>query len=136
MITIKNDAQVKAVLQTITLRHAKNLTRSTIHGVAGEIRDQVKFRAPDDPYTSRNDIVRTTKSKRERERRGVFRSSVRIGAFYWRYHEWGTVKMHARPFVRPSVDVVWPHIAAIFRRQFGQKLEAMLARQAKQAAKK
>jgi len=130
-IEIKNGAQVKHVLETVTPRVAKNLSRSTVHGVAGEVRDEIKRVAPDDPRTKQGDIKRTTKIKRERPRFTYFSSTVRIGAFYWRFLEYGTIKLSARNFVLRSVEKIRPNLPEIFKRQFGKKLEAALKRAAK-----
>lgn len=129
MIKIENDKDVIDVLQSVTPRVAKNLVRATVHGVAGEVRDEIKRVAPDDPATRKGDIVRTTKAKRLRQRAPwLFESSVRIGAFYWRFHEYGTQKLSERPFVLPSAERVRGDLVPTFRKQFGKKLEATLKR--------
>jgi len=127
-IEIRNAEQVKHILETVTPRVSKNLVRSTVHGVAGEVRDEIKRVAPDDPRTRKGDIKRTTKSKRERQRGSYFSSTVRIGAFYWKFLEFGTVKISARNFVLRSAEKIRPKLPVIFRKQFGSKLEAALKR--------
>lgn len=128
MIKIKNDQAVKDILITVTPKVARNLVRSTVHGVAGEIRDDIKRTAPDDPSTRKDDLIRSTKTKRERAKGWYFSSTVRIVRFYWRFLEFGTVKLIPRPFVLPAVERARTDLVARFRSQFGKKLEAMLAR--------
>ncbi|WP_424974263.1 HK97-gp10 family putative phage morphogenesis protein [Dinoroseobacter sp. S124A] len=135
-IRIKNDRDVMAVLLTVAPREASNLNRTTVHGIAGDVRDGIKAVAPDNPYTTRGDIVRSTKAKRERGSRYYAKSSVRIEtkrggkktAPYWTFIENGTVKMRARPFVRPLVEKTRPRLPMLYRKQFGLKLAARLAR--------
>lgn len=130
-IVIKNGAQVKHVLETLAPRTASNLVRATVHGVAGDVRDEIKRAAPDDPATRSGDIKRTTKAKREKQQGSYFSSTVRIGAFYWRFLEFGTVHITARSFVLNSVERIRPRLPDLFRLQFGKKLEAALKRASK-----
>jgi phage protein, HK97 gp10 family len=50
------------------------------------------------------------------------RITIDAGAFYWRFLEYGTVKMTARPFIRPSTE---EESSNFIRRMqdFGNKLE-------------
>lgn len=135
-LKLKGDAQVIRVLTVVAPREAINLNRSTVHGIAGLVRDGIKAVAPDDPYTTRGDIVRSVKAKRERSPKLRPVSSVRIKttrngkvtAPYWFYQERGTIKMPARPFVKPLAEKTRPRLPALYRAQFGKKLEARLAR--------
>lgn len=137
----KNDREIVHLLSQIAPREAKNLARSTVHAVAGEVRDQIKRFAPDHPDTKKGDIKRSTKAKRERLRGGVARSTVRIqtqkqtgknkGFPYWLIQEYGNLRRQGvgrNAFVRPAVDRVAPDIPEMFRRNFGVKLEARLRR--------
>lgn len=128
MIKVKNDQVVKDILVNVTPKVARNLVRSTVHGVAGEIRDDIKRNAPDDPRTRKGDLVRSTKTKREKPKGWYFASTVRIHRFYWRFLEFGTVKLVSRPFVLPAAKRAEADLVQTFRTQFGKKLEAMLAR--------
>lgn len=140
-IEFKNDREVINLLGNIAPREARNLARSTIHAVAGEVRDEIKRIAPDHPDTKKGDIKRSTKSKRERMRGSVARSTVRIqtqkqsgknrGFPYWLIQEYGNLNRQGvgrNVFVRPAVDRIMPDVPALFRRNFGIKLEARLRR--------
>lgn len=140
-IEFKNDRQVISVLGQIAPREARNLARSTTHATAGEVRDIIKRLAPDHPDTKKGDIKRSTKSKRERVRGSVVRSTVRIqtakqtgknrGFPYWLIQEYGSLNRQGvgkNVFVRPAIDRVAPDLPAIWRRNFGLKLEARLRR--------
>jgi HK97 gp10 family phage protein len=52
--------------------------------------------------------------------------------FYWKFLEYGTSKMAARPFFRPAIQVVQPQLIKIV----GDKLKAGIDRAAKQAGAK
>ena len=127
-VTLHGIKDVERMLESFAPREAKNLLRATIHGVAGDVRDEIKRKAPDDPATIKGDLIRTTKTKRERVKGSFISSTVRIRAFYWLFIERGTVKMAANPFIRRSIMAVEPRLNRIFVTQFGQKLEARLAR--------
>jgi HK97 gp10 family phage protein len=55
--------------------------------------------------------------------RGLYgRVTVSGDAFYWRFVEYGTVKMAAKPFVRPSVEMEQPQFLERVR-NVGRELE-------------
>lgn len=140
-IEFKNDQAVISLLSQIAPREAKNLARSTTHAVAGDVRDKIKRIAPDHPDTKKGDIKRSTKSKRERMRGSVARSTVRIqtqkqtgknrGFPYWLIQEYGDLNRQGvgrNVFVRPAIDRVAPDLPVMWRQHFGLKLEARLRR--------
>lgn len=131
---------VSDVLAKVGPREARNLLRNTVHAVAGQIRNDMRKRAPKDEGTLRKAIT----AKRERMRGGVVASNVTIthgkgvrhNAFYWHMIEYGTSQSVAKPFIVPSVEAMRPQIPGIFTREFGAKYEQMMARKLRQAAKK
>ncbi len=120
---------------TLAPRQARNLARSTVHGVAGEIRKQMKKKAPKDDGTLRKAI----KAKRRKMQGNTAISDVRIehgngvknDAWYWHFSEFGTTHHSAQPYIRPTVSEVEPQLPQIFQREFAKKLEKALAREAK-----
>jgi HK97 gp10 family phage protein len=62
------------------------------------------------------------------------RAGIRIidDAFYWRFLEFGTSKMAARPFFRPAIDTVSPQLVHIV----GEQLQAGIDRAAKKLGAK
>lgn len=127
--------EFKQMTSRLAPKQAKNLTRSTVQGVAGEVRKRMRRNAPKDEGTLRKAI----KSKRRRMQGDTAISDVRIehgkgvknDAWYWHFIEFGTQKKSATPFIRPTVDEMEPELPEIFRRQFGKKLEKQLDRIAK-----
>lgn len=127
-MNIKGLEGVRHVLEDVTPRNAKNLMRATIHGVAKEVRDEIRENAPTDgaPYTLRPAI----KHKRQRGTRDKVGSAVTIDkkAFFWRFLEWGTVEIAERKFILRAVESVTPRLQAIFVQTFGNRLEASIKR--------
>jgi HK97 gp10 family phage protein len=131
---------VQDMLRDVAPREAKNLLRSTVHAVAGEVRKDMRKRAPKDEGTLRKAIV----TKRDKPRGNRVSSSVVIthgkgtknDAWYWHMVEWGTTEHPAQPFLTPAVEAMRPQILGIYKREFGKKYEALLKRRAKKAAKR
>lgn len=124
---IKGIDDVNEILSQIAPRQAKNIMRATVHGVAGEIRDDAKGHMSEDTGVMR----KSTKAKRERGTPTTLVSTVRVtlAAFYWRFREYGqgpdgvedAMFMKAVAMFRANMD-------RIFLNQFGKKFEAALKR--------
>lgn len=135
-IVIDGLDNLEIMLGDIAPRQARNLNRSTIHAVAGVIRNDARKRAPKDEGTLRKAI----KAKRRRPKNpDAPYSDVMVehgddakhDAFYWRFIEYGTVDEAARPFIGPAMEAARPLIPTIYREQFAKKYAAYLARKAK-----
>lgn len=137
-IKIEGMEDLKKVLDQMAPKASRNLMRSTIHAIAGQIAKEAKGQAPKDSGT----LKKAIKAKRRRPKTPdkPF-SDVMIehggqatnDAFYWRFVEYGTQNAPAHPFMQPAIDLMRPQVPAIMREQFGKKLEAMLKRAAKKA---
>lgn len=131
---------VSDVLAKVGPREARNLLRNTIHAVAGDLRDDMRQRAPKDDGTLRKAIT----AKRERVRGDEVASNITIthgkrerhNAYYWHMVEWGTMKDTAQPYITPAVESLRPQIPGIFTREFAVKYEQLMQRKLKAAAKK
>lgn len=131
---------VERTLKTLLPKHATNIMRATVHGIASEVTKDARKRAPKDTGALRKAI----KAKRRRMKNGNPRSDVIItqgrdakhDAYYWRFIEHGTVDQPERPFIRPAVDAARANLDEIITRQFGKKLEAAARREAKKQAKR
>jgi HK97 gp10 family phage protein len=128
-ITVEGLDEVIATLKDVTPREAINLARSTVHAIAGKVRDEIRKDAPRDRGVLKKSIV----SVRRRGTPTTVQSDVVVkpDAFYYFFQEFGTVKQPARPFITPNVEEIRPKIPEIYRREFGVKLERALARKAK-----
>lgn len=138
-IEVRGLKEMDEVFNEIAPKHAVNISRAMIHGIAGEIRDEAKRNAPKDEGV----LEKAIKAKRRRMRYNWIASDVivehgataRNDAFYWRFIERGTSTRPERPFVLTSVRALESRLPEIMRAQFMDKLTAALARQRRRAAK-
>jgi len=119
---------IDALLAQVAPKQARNIMRATVHQVAGEVRDDARDRAPSDGLPVR--LKRAIRAKREKVVYGRIRSTVRVSrdAFYWRFHEYGTVKMPERPFFGPAVERLRATWTERYLQAFLNKFIAALAR--------
>jgi len=149
---IKNEIAVVGIddvmkaLGDMAPKYAKNLIRSTVHGVASEIAKQVKESAP---YKT-NNLKKSVKAKRRKSPPAKPVSEVyfthgdeaKYDGFYWRFIEHGTKgndkhnALPARPFVQPIKDEFSQKMPEIIREQFVKKLTKMTNAQLKKNAKR
>lgn len=97
-------------------RVAKNALRAAVNAGASTIKKQVLANAPTDTGLLKKNIYQ----KQIREASGQYRQTFAVGVrqgrarnkdgskkelpFYWRFMEFGTSKMPARPFIRPAFE--------------------------------
>lgn len=135
--------EIQNILEEVAPKHARNLMRATMHGVASEITKRAKKRVRVDS----GNLKKAIKTKRKKSHPDKPTSQVYIttgksaknDGFYWRFIEYGTRGKTAneeRPFIKPSVKEVQAQLPTILKRQFGKKLEAAIRREKKKRAKK
>lgn len=131
-VELKGMDDVEKLLGEIAPNQAQNIMRATIHGVAGQIRDDAKDRMPLDE----GDMIAGTKAKREKVRYGFASSTVRVaGAFYWRFVEYGQgPDGWAQSMFGKAVDNYRARQNQIMLQEFGKKFEAALMRARKRQA--
>lgn len=135
---ITGTKDVQKILDDIAPRHARNLMRATIQGVASTIAKDARNNAPRDTGTLKKAIkAKRKKSPPDKPVSEVYvthGNSAKHDAFYWRFVEYGTAGDTAqpeRPFIRPASEKARANFEAILTQQFGKKLEAKLRREAK-----
>lgn len=138
---IEGVEEISNVLGNLTPKQANNLMRSTIHGVAGEIRDEAKKNIPIKTGNLRKAIkTRRRRSQPEKPISDVYFTQgkkARHDGFYWRFVEHGTGGRNpqpARPFVRPAKDKILRQLPRIMDKQFSKKLTAWYKRASKRVA--
>lgn len=115
-ISITGLAELEKRLLDFPDRLAKNILAGAIRAGAAVIRDEARSKAPKDTGEMARDIL----IKKARGGNGLtFHVYVRSGkksrlagrkrnvsrdSFYWRFVEFGTSKMGAKPFMRPAFD--------------------------------
>lgn len=112
--------ELAAAMRELGARTAKNTLRRAVSAGAAVVRNEARSRAPVDTGEMKKDI----QMKREKDQRGGplaarFSVFVRSGkksrlagrardvqkdSFYWKFVEYGTSKMPAQPFMRPSFE--------------------------------
>lgn len=136
-ITIDGLQELQARLQQLPGKIAKNALRQATSAAAATIRDEARSRAPVDTGEMRKDI----QIKREREStayRAVYSVFVRTGkksriggrarnvdkdSYYWRFVEFGTSKMAAKPFMRPAFEAKKEAAAAAMKSTLAKRIE-------------
>lgn len=127
-VTLRGIDDVNDLLTKVAPRQGYNIMRATVHGMAGQIRDEAKKKAPKDE----GDLRKGIKAKRERSVRGRLLSTVRAAPFYWRFLEYGQGPDNVEhAFFLRSVEEFRADMHARFLTEFGKKWEAALARAAK-----
>jgi HK97 gp10 family phage protein len=129
-------------------RLAKNGLRAAVYAGAKVIRDEARLRAPrwtgpvskghPPPGTLRRSIIMKQIREQSDARRQTFYVAVRHGkqyrnqgkkgnlsqdAFYWRFVEFGTVKMSARPFMRPAFEAKKREAVEAIKQRLAEKVE-------------
>jgi HK97 gp10 family phage protein len=141
-IVIEGVEDIQKILDEIAPKHARNLMRTTIHGVASEITKLAKKKVPKKTGNLKKAIK--TKRKKSHPDKPVSQVYITTGrsakydGFYWRFVEYrtgGKTAQKARPFIRPASDYVRANFNKILKNQFGKKLERKLASEAKKGAK-
>lgn len=131
--------ELHVTLKDFAPNEARNLLRATVHGVAGEVRDRLRRRAPKKSGT----LSKAFRADRLKSDRDNPQSAVNVthgkgekyDAFYWHMVEHGTVNADASPFIGPTVEEMRPDLPGVYRQEFGEKYEKALAKRAKKGGK-
>lgn len=145
---VKGAAELVKALKALPDRVARNGLRASVYAGAKVVRDEAKSRAPvaqeiknprhPPPGTLRRSVI----MKHIRELSGLTRQTffitVRQGkkyrnqgkrrnlsqdAFYWRFVEFGTRKMAARPFLRPALEAKRYEAADAIKSRLAKRIE-------------
>lgn len=127
---IEGIEDINALLSKVAPKKAKNIMRATVHGVAGQVRNDAKKAMPSDT----GDMKRSTKAKRRRQRGNKIASDVIVEkkAFYWRFLEYGQGPdgREVAMFMQ-AVEKLKADFPRILSEQFVKKFEAALKRASK-----
>lgn len=133
-VEILGEQDIKKIFDEIAPKHARNLTRATVQGIAREVAKEAKKGAP---VGRTGNLKKSIKAKRKKSNRDRPISVVHAkGAFYWRFVEYGTggpVPQEPNPFITRAYEKVRANYKTIFREQFGKKLESLLKREKKKS---
>ena len=122
-VEILGEKDIERIFNEIAPKHARNLARSTVAGVAREVAKEAKKEAP---KGRTGQLRRSIKTRRKKSPPDKPVSVVHVlkAAFYWRFVEYGTsgpVPQDPNPFIMRSLEKVKANYKNIFREQFGKK---------------
>ena len=140
--------QLAKALRELPQRVARNGLRAAVYAGAKVIRDEAKLQAPvatgdlGPNQPPRGTLKRSVIMKQIPELSGAqkqtFFVTVRHGkkyrkqgkkgnlsqdAWYWRFVEFGTIKMSARPFLRPAFDMKKHEAVTAIKTRLAQRIE-------------
>lgn len=143
-ISITGLADLEKRLEQFSDRIARNALRGAVSAGAAIIRSEARRLAPKDT----GEMVRDIMIKRAREVKGsgliTYHVFVRTGkksrmagkkrnisrdSFYWRFVEFGTSKMSAKPFMRPAFDTKKTEAVERIREYLSARIEKEAAKQ-------
>lgn len=128
LVNISGLRELQAALKELPERVAKNALRASVYAGAKIVRDDAKQRAPiftgpviqghPPPGTLKKSVIMKQIPEQSGKFHQTFYVAVRHGkkyqkvgkkeinrdAFYWRFVEFGTANMAARPFMRPAFE--------------------------------
>jgi len=151
-------SELNKQLKALGPRIEKNILRGGVRAVAREIANDAKANVPADTGNLRRNIV--VRGFRGQRTRGKNRDTVRAGvvireegkrgkivrgeggalgikvlrqnnAFYWRFVEYGTKRMPARPFLRPAYDRMQSRISQVMGGYIRARIDKEIAKGAK-----
>lgn len=131
------------IFEDILPKHARNLSRAFVHGLASDMSKEAKKRVPSDSGS----LKKAIKAKRRKSKPDQPISDVIVekgkdkknDGFYWHFVEFGTGGKNPhpeQPFLRPAKDLVQAELPERAEAQFKKKLNALIKREQKKAAKK
>ena len=133
-VSIDGLEELNYMAERVSPRVANRLSRNTVNYLAGQLRNAMRKRAPKDKGTLRRAIhvVRRkgTPTNAVSDVRVGHGRGARWDAWYWHFIEFGTIRHGAQPFIQPTIDEFTPQMPAIYRKEFGRRLEKQLEKEA------
>lgn len=122
--------ELEQMLKDVLPADAKKALQGTTNKLADKMRDRLRAAAPKDSGLLEKQIkARAIKSKKPNHpAAGVF---IGDDAFYWRFLEYGTVNMPAKPFIARTVEQNRSSVVSTFEHD----LQAQLAASARKRKK-
>jgi HK97 gp10 family phage protein len=137
-VTLRVDglSDLQEKLRQLGPRLSRNGLRSAVNAGAQVIRREVKARAPSDTGTMQRAIYVKQIREKSSDVQQTFFVGVRSGkrfqkkgldAYYWRYVEFGTRKMAARPFIRPAFEAKKSAAVEAIKAKLAERIEKLAA---------
>ena len=141
-IHVEGMDDLRNMLQNIAPRAAKNIARSAVHSIAAQIRDEVRANIPRSVTGKMKKSVRAFRKKsypnnpKSTVRIDSRKKDVQDDAYYWKWVEYGkragkSGEQKPTHFIAKIKEKYSRNMPALLREAYGKKLEAYLARQAR-----
>jgi HK97 gp10 family phage protein len=140
-IQITGLSDLEKRLRELPDRLAKNVLRGAVRAGAVVIQKEAKLLAPKDTGEMARDImVKAAKSSKgfiayhvyvrtgKKSRLAGRKRNVNRDSFYWRFVEFGTSKMAAKPFMRPAFDTKKESATEAIRDYMAQRIDKELSK--------
>ena len=135
--------ETQRILNEVTPRHARNLNRATVFGVAQTARDKVKQKVKSMFPGGTGNLFKSIKAKRKKSHRDYPKARVvftqgtnaKNDGFYWRFLEHGTINMSGKPYIEPVKEWVKANLVGVYKEACGKKYAAAIRRENKKIAK-
>jgi HK97 gp10 family phage protein len=132
-ISTKLKGDLTSALDRLASASAESALRSAGYAGAKVFQDEAKARVPvDTGILQDNIIVKRAEEKSKGAMSQTYIVTVRKGkkggpdAFYWRFVEFGTSKMSARPFMRPAFDSKSKEAVDAMKQKLSEKVAELL----------
>ena len=134
---IEGLAELRQKLLTLPKELQKGPLRSAVSAGAKVIQDKAKALAAEDTGTLKRAIYRTRSRSMSSAVQETAIVGVRYGkrfrrrnldAWYWRFLEFGTSKMAARPFLRPAFDTSKEKAVEVLKAKLLQAIDRTVAK--------
>ncbi|HWL29954.1 MAG TPA: HK97-gp10 family putative phage morphogenesis protein [Burkholderiaceae bacterium] len=125
--------ELGAALKELDSRVQKRIARSATAAGARVIANEAKSRVPVDKGTVKKNIrtanLKPTQPGLQETAVGVrVKGKTEVSAFHWRFLEFGTAKMPAKPFLRPAFEAKKEEAANRIKEQLAKRLDAEAAK--------
>jgi HK97 gp10 family phage protein len=128
----KGFSELESTLRRLPVRLARRSLSSAVGAAATVVAAEARRRAPVDTGRLRSNIYRFKLRGRQTDHSVAYGVSVRTkgksgtakNAFYWRFVEFGTRFVRARPFLRPGFEASKGRAVAKMREQLAKRLVA------------
>lgn len=136
-VEVQGLAELMKAMQELPKELHKGPLRSAVGAGAKVVQDAAKGLAPRDEGTLQKAIYRTRSRSESSAVQETAIVGVRFGrryrrrgqdAWYWRFIEFGTVKMAARPFLRPAFETTKAEQLKVLQERLKKAIERAAAK--------
>lgn len=128
LIHVAGLSALERAMTSLTPKAARRALNAALMAGARIIVKEAKIRAPRRTGELRRNIVARQAPRGRAESSAAVHIGVRQQAFYFQFHELGTRRIPAKPFLRPALDAAREPALAKIAERLGQRIEIELTR--------